>query len=84
MSPVGKSIRKWVDLRHDVTVADLELAVRENYGSIEHVKRYTTVGMSVDQGKTSNLAAIEIVASLRGVSPGNLGSHDPEAAVLLP
>lgn len=73
MSPIGRRHRQWVDLRHDVTVADLELAVRENYVSIEHVKRYTTVGMSVDQGKTSNVAAIEIVANLRGVSPAALG-----------
>ncbi|HVW70123.1 MAG TPA: 2Fe-2S iron-sulfur cluster-binding protein [Steroidobacteraceae bacterium] len=73
VSPAGDTLRKWVDLRHDVTVADLELAIRENYSSIEHVKRYTTVGMSVDQGKTSNVAAIEIVAKLRGVSPEALG-----------
>jgi sarcosine oxidase subunit alpha len=62
-----------VDLRHDVTVADLELAIRENYASVEHVKRYTTVGMSVDQGKTSSVAAIEIIARLRGMKPSELG-----------
>jgi sarcosine oxidase subunit alpha len=62
-----------VDLRHDVTVSDLELAIRENYASVEHVKRYTTVGMSVDQGKTSNVAAIEIIARLRGMKPSELG-----------
>jgi sarcosine oxidase, subunit alpha len=73
ISPVGNTLRQWVDLRHDVTVADLELAVRENYVSVEHVKRYTTVGMSVDQGKTSNAAAIEIVAKLRGKKPSELG-----------
>lgn len=73
VSPAGNSLRQWVDLRHDVTVADLELAIRENYASVEHVKRYTTVGMSVDQGKTSSAAAIEIVARLRGVKPSELG-----------
>lgn len=73
VSPVGSTQRQWVDLRHDVTVADLELALRENYSSIEHVKRYTTVGMSVDQGKTSNLAALDIVASIRGTKPSELG-----------
>jgi sarcosine oxidase, subunit alpha len=73
VSPVGNTLRQWVDLRHDVTVADLELAVRENYASVEHVKRYTTVGMSVDQGKTSNAIAIEIVAKLRGKKPSELG-----------
>jgi len=72
-SPVGKSSRQWVDLRHDVTVSDLELALRENFTSIEHVKRYTTVGMSVDQGKTSNLPALEIIARLRGRKPAQIG-----------
>jgi sarcosine oxidase subunit alpha len=73
VSPVGPTHRQWVDLRHDVTVADLELAIRENYSSIEHVKRYTTVGMAADQGKTSHLAALEIVARLRGLKPSELG-----------
>jgi sarcosine oxidase subunit alpha len=70
---VGNTRRQWVDLRHDVTVSDLELALRENYSSIEHVKRYTTVGMSADQGKTSNVVALEIVARLRGMKPSELG-----------
>jgi len=73
VSPVGPTHRQWVDLRHDVTVADLELALRENYSSIEHVKRYTTVGMAADQGKTSNLAALEIIARRRGLKPSELG-----------
>lgn len=73
VSPVGDTRRQWVDLRHDVTVADLELALRENYSSIEHVKRHTTVGMALDQGKTSNVVALEIVARLRGRKPSELG-----------
>jgi sarcosine oxidase subunit alpha len=73
ISPVGPTHRQWVDLRHDVTVADLELALRENYSSIEHVKRYTTVGMAADQGKTSHVAALEIIARLRGLKPSELG-----------
>jgi sarcosine oxidase subunit alpha len=73
VSPVGPTHRQWVDLRHDVTVADLDLALRENYSSIEHVKRYTTVGMAADQGKTSNLAALEIIARRRGLKPSELG-----------
>ena len=72
-SPVGKSHRQWVDLLHDVTVADLELALREHYTSVEHVKRYTTVGMSVDQGKTSTVAALDTLARLRGIHPAELG-----------
>jgi sarcosine oxidase subunit alpha len=72
VSPTGRSARKWVDLLHDVTVADLELSLRENFTSMEHLKRYTTVGMAVDQGKTSTAATLEIVAKLRGIEPDRL------------
>jgi sarcosine oxidase subunit alpha len=73
VSPVGSPHRKWVDLLHDVTVADLELALRENFSGIEHVKRYTTVGMAADQGKTSAATSLEIVGRLRGLAPAELG-----------
>lgn len=72
-SPVGNSHRQWVDLLHDVTVADLELALREHYTSVEHVKRYTTLGMAADQGKTSSVASIDTLARLRGIHPAGLG-----------
>jgi heterotetrameric sarcosine oxidase alpha subunit len=55
----------FVDLQDDVTADDLDLAVRENYRAIEHVKRYTTLGMGTDQGKTSNLNGLAIVAQRR-------------------
>jgi sarcosine oxidase, subunit alpha len=55
--------RAWVDFQHDVTVSDIDLAVRENFVSVEHVKRYTTVGMSIEQGKTSNLNALAVLAN---------------------
>ena len=58
----GETSKQWVDLLYDVTVADLDLAIRENYSSVEHMKRYTTNGMSVDQGKTSNLNALSHLA----------------------
>ncbi len=64
ITPAGDTSRQWVDFMHDVTVADIELAVRENYVSVEHLKRYTTVGMAVDQGKTSNLNALTLLAEL--------------------
>jgi sarcosine oxidase, subunit alpha len=54
--------KSFVDWQHDVTIRDLELATREGFQSIEHVKRYTTTGMATDQGKTSNLNAMAIVA----------------------
>jgi len=64
ITPTGNTSRQWVDWLHDVTVADIELAVRENFVSVEHLKRYTSTGMSVDQGKTSNLNALTLLASL--------------------
>jgi sarcosine oxidase, subunit alpha len=73
LSPVGNPARQWIDLLHDVTVADLKLALRENFTAIEHVKRYTTVGMGLDQGKTSTVTAIEVLGRLRGVAPRELG-----------
>ncbi|HTX23968.1 MAG TPA: sarcosine oxidase subunit alpha family protein [Steroidobacteraceae bacterium] len=54
--------KAFVDWQNDVTVRDLELALREGFRSIEHLKRYTTTGMATDQGKTSNLNALGIVA----------------------
>ncbi len=54
--------KAFVDWQHDVTIRDLGLATREGFQSIEHVKRYTTTGMATDQGKTSNLNALAIVA----------------------
>ncbi|MGF7160195.1 sarcosine oxidase subunit alpha [Rhodoligotrophos appendicifer] len=54
--------KHFVDYQNDVTVADLELAVREGYQSIEHVKRYTTWGMATDQGKTSSVIGLGIVS----------------------
>ena len=64
----------WVDLQNDVTRQDFELAVRENLRSIEHVKRYTTCGMAVDQGKTSNMNALGILAGLVGPDISELGT----------
>jgi sarcosine oxidase, subunit alpha len=73
VSPVGNKARQWVDLRHDVTVADIELSVRENFTAVEHIKRYTTLGMSVDQGKLGQAPAVEIIARARGQQPIDLG-----------
>ena len=53
----------FVDWQNDVTVKDIELATREGFVSIEHVKRYTTTGMATDQGKLSNLNALALVSA---------------------
>ncbi|MGH7071395.1 MAG: sarcosine oxidase subunit alpha family protein [Acetobacteraceae bacterium] len=55
--------KAFVDFQNDVTAKDLMLATREGFCSIEHVKRYTTTGMATDQGKTSNMNALGIVAA---------------------
>jgi sarcosine oxidase, subunit alpha len=73
VSPVGNTARQWVDLRHDVTVSDIELSLRENFAAVEHIKRYTTLGMSVDQGKLGQAPAIEVIARARGLRPSELG-----------
>ena len=67
--PGGTAARAkaFVDFQNDVTAKDLGLAVREGFQSIEHVKRYTTTGMGTDQGKTSNVNALAIVADKRGI-----------------
>src|SRR6056297_3195337 len=63
--------RAWLDFQNDVTVKDVELAARENFRSVEHMKRYTTQGMAPDQGKNSNVAALAVLAEATGRSiPG--------------
>jgi methylglutamate dehydrogenase subunit C len=58
--------KAFVDFQNDVTVADIALAAREGFASVEHLKRYTTLGMATDQGKTSNVVGLAILAELTG------------------
>ncbi len=62
--PKGKNYKRFVDFQNDVAVSDIEIALREGYRSIEHVKRYTTLGMATDQGRTSNLNGLQLVANV--------------------
>ncbi len=62
--PKEKNYKRFLDFQNDVAVTDVELAIREGYRSIEHVKRYTTLGMATDQGKTSNLNGLQLVSSI--------------------
>jgi sarcosine oxidase subunit alpha len=62
--------KAFVDFQNDVTTSDLALAVREGYRSPELAKRYTTSGMATDQGKTSNVVALAIIARERGEQIG--------------
>jgi len=63
--PEGKKPKRFIDFQNDVAVSDVELAVREGFRSIEHVKRYTTLGMAGDQGKTSNLNGLQHVSNIQ-------------------
>ncbi len=69
--PLGKA---FIDLQHDVTLEDIDLAHREGYVSVEHLKRYTTTGMATDQGKLSNLNALARMAKLQGKEIGEVGT----------
>ena len=62
--PKEKTYKRFLDFQNDVAVTDVELALREGYRSIEHVKRYTTLGMATDQGKTSNLNGLQLVSNI--------------------
>ncbi|HLY52711.1 MAG TPA: 2Fe-2S iron-sulfur cluster-binding protein [Steroidobacteraceae bacterium] len=66
--------RHFVDLQNDVSIDDIALAARENYSSVEHLKRYTTTGMGTDQGKTSNINALAVLGELTGRLPGAVGT----------
>ncbi len=66
--------RAWLDQQNDVTVKDVKLAHQENFRSVEHLKRYTTLGMATDQGKTSNMGGLAIMAELAGKSIPEVGT----------
>lgn len=58
----SKAGKRFVDLQNDTTVADIKLAIREGFDSAEHLKRYTLTGFGTDQGRTSNVNALGILA----------------------
>ena len=66
--------RAWIDQQNDVTVKDVKLAHQENYVSVEHLKRYTTLGMATDQGKTSNMGGLAVMAEMTGKSIPETGT----------
>ena len=70
----AKRVRAFLDFQNDVTAKDIRLAVREGFESVEHVKRYTTNGMGTDQGKTSNMSALGLVAEILGKDVPQVGT----------
>jgi sarcosine oxidase subunit alpha len=76
----------FVDFQHDVTVADITLAAREGFVSVEHLKRYTTLGMGTEQGRTSQLNGHAVLAAVTGkavASVGTIASRPPYVPVAI-
>ena len=72
---VKDSIDKaFVDFQHDVSVKDIKLAYREGFRSVEHLKRYTTLGMATDQGKIANIPGLAILADISGKTIDETGT----------
>lgn len=65
---------KFVDFTNDVTAQDIGIAAAGNYVSVEHLKRFTTLGMGVDQGKTSNVNGLAIMGTLTARRPDEVGT----------
>ncbi|MCP5072205.1 MAG: FAD-dependent oxidoreductase, partial [Rhodobacteraceae bacterium] len=71
--PAGKS-RCWIDLQNDVSSKDVKLASTEGFRSVELLKRYTTLGMATDQGKTANVLGLAVLAEAQGKSIPETGT----------
>ena len=66
--------KAFIDLQNDVTVADVVLARSEGFTRVEHLKRYTTLGMATDQGKTGNVAGLALMAELNAATIAQTGT----------
>jgi sarcosine oxidase subunit alpha len=72
--PTARAPKQFVDLQNDVTAAGIELATREGFESVEHVKRYTALGFGTDQGKLGNINGLAIAARSLGISIAEMGT----------
>lgn len=70
----SRAPKQFVDLQNDVTAAGIELATREGFESVEHVKRYTALGFGTDQGKLGNINGLAIAARSMGISIAQMGT----------
>lgn len=70
----GDRGKAFVDYQNDVGVSDVALAKREGFRAVEHLKRYTTLGMATDQGKTSNVNGLALMAELSGQEISKTGT----------
>ena len=73
-APTEGKGKAFVDFQNDVTAKDVKIAHQEGYRSVEHLKRYTTLGMGTDQGKTSNINALALMAEHRGITIPEAGT----------
>ncbi len=73
-APIGLRARMWLDYQNDVKVSDVQLAAREGYESVEHTKRYTTLGMATDQGKLSNINGLAVLSQALGAEIPQVGT----------
>jgi len=64
----------FVDFQNDVSIKDIKLSHKEGFRSVEHLKRYTTLGMATDQGKTANVIGLAVMAELTGKSIPETGT----------
>lgn len=78
MMPQGASDelrhKMWLDFQNDVKVSDVQLAAREGFESVEHVKRYTTLGMATDQGKLSNINGLAVLSKALNTDIAQVGT----------
>ncbi|MEM9524340.1 MAG: glycine cleavage T C-terminal barrel domain-containing protein, partial [Pseudomonadota bacterium] len=70
----GLRRKMWLDFQNDVKVSDVRLAAREGFESVEHVKRYTTLGMATDQGKLSNINGLAVLSKALNVDIPQVGT----------
>ena len=69
-----KKGKAFVDFQNDVTSKDIKIAQQEGFDNVEHLKRYTTMGMSTDQGKISNVNGIALLAKTKNISIEDVGT----------
>ena len=74
ISAPNQKTKSFVDFQHDVTASDIRLAHQEGFISVEHLKRYTTLGMASDQGKMGNIIGLALMAEALGKGIAEVGT----------
>jgi len=70
----GLRSKSWLDFQNDVKVIDVQLAAQEGFESVEHTKRYTTLGMATDQGKLSNINGLAVLSKSLNMDIPDVGT----------